>query len=212
MSKTLNQILIDANATLDLEATAPTGDELTLRSNYANQAVFDASAVAQFDEFKAEFLTAFAGSATVSLPSSFREFQVEPMGLDSSGNWVEYEIIQAEEKYDKNSADRYVYKLGNPQEGYVAVFNQALVSGSTLSIIYQRYPTGFPTLTSVCELPDPTYVTRKIESYVLYSRGDDRFPQAEAKEQQVLLNMVGREAKGPTGARKTKAGFTNPLK
>jgi hypothetical protein len=101
--------------------------------------------------------------------------------------------------------------MGNPVDGYNAIFN-SLTTGGTLSIIYQRYPSGMATLTDKCELSDPTYVTRKVESYVLYSRGDDRFQVAEARANTSLLNMVGRRSKSSGGQGKdTKSKFTNPL-
>lgn len=208
--RTLNQILLDSSATLDLSASLPTGDELTLRENYANQAVLDASGTGQFSEFKKEFQSQVA-STIITLPSGFRELQMHPRAIDSSGGWHEFPEIEIEEKYDHTSED-YVYITGNPQDGYLATFNN-LVSGMSLSIIYQAYPAGMQTLTSICELSDATFVTRKIESYVLYSRGDDKFPIAEQRANTVLLNMVGREMKTPGGqGRDTKAKFTNPLK
>ena len=211
MSRTLSQILTDANATLDLEAAAPTGSELTLRANYANQAVIDAAASGQFHEFTKEYITNTSTLATIPLPSNFREFMHSPMVLDTTGVWTEYPEIDPLKKYDMESDDRYCYVLGNPSEGYFAVFN-ALVSMATLSILMQRYPSGLLTLTDVCELPDPTYVTRKIEAYVLYSRGDDRFPTAQGLAGQQLQNMSGREMKSPGGqGRDTKAKFRSPL-
>lgn len=205
---TLQQILLDSSAVLDLSSSLPTGDELTLRENYANQAVEDAAATGQFPEFKKEFETPVTNNLLVTLPSGFREFHVNPMGL-SSGGWREFEEISAEDKY--NNADDWCYVTGNPQQGYLAHFN-GLASGMSLSIIYQSYPAGMQSLSAVCELSDPTYVTRKIESYVLYSRGDDRFPTAEARANGVLLNMTGRRSKSAGGqAQGTRIGFKNPL-
>lgn len=212
MSRTLSQILTDANAVLDLEAALPTGDELTLRQNYANQAVWDAVATGQFSELTQEYLVNSSTLATIPLPSNFYEFKQHPQVLDSSGNWNEYEEIDPQQKYEMSSADRYCYVLGNPVEGYNAVFNQ-LISMATISMMIQRYPTGMLTLTDKCELSDPTYVVRGIESYVLYSRGDDRFPTANALKERQLEKMYSREMKSPGGqARTTRANFTNPLK
>lgn len=211
MARTLREILIDANSVLDLEAAVPTGDELTLRANYANQAIWDAAATGQFNELKAEYLVATSTLATISLPTNFREFQVNPM-LSVTGGWDEFEEIEAEEKFNMSDSDKYCYVLGNPQEGYNAIFH-GLTAGCTLSIIYQRFPTGLLTLTDKCELPDPTFVTRKIESYVLYSRTDERFPIANALAEQKLLNMSGREMKGAGGqSRDTRMKFANPLR
>jgi len=206
---TLQQILLDSSATLDLSATLPVSDELILRSNYANQAVQDASAVSQFPEFKKEYSLSVTNNVIVTLPSGFREFHVNPMSLNSSGGWDEYPEIAMEDKY--SAVGNYCYVTGNPQQGYIATFN-GLQMGMSLSIIYQAYPAGMQTLTSICELSDPTYVTRKIESYVLYSRGDARFPTAEGRANTVLLNMTGRKSKSPGGqGQVTSSGFRNPL-
>lgn len=207
--KTLQQLLTDINATIDLEAGLPTGDELATRINYINQAVFDASAIAQLSEFKREYVVSATG-ATVSLPSNFREVQENPRFLDSSGNWQEYEVIEAEGKYQKNVNDRYVYIMGDPASGYNMYVN-SLITGATLSLIYQRYPSGMATYSHVCELSDPQYVVRKVESYVLYSRSDDRFVIAEQRAEKQLANMTGREMKGTTGSRDTKMKFKHPL-
>lgn len=205
---TLNQILLDSASTLDLSATVPTGDELDLRINYANQAIEDAASVAQLPELKMEYSLYVTSPVTVPLPSGFREFQEDPKQL-TSGGWIVFPEIEVEEKH--GNSDYWCYVMGNPSDGYYAIFNE-LVTGATLSIIYQRYPSGMATLTDVCELSDPTFVTRKIESYVLYSRGDDRFQTAESRANTALLNMVGRDSKSSGGQGKdTLMKFTNPL-
>ena len=210
MAKNLSQILTDANATLDLNADLPTGTELVTRANYADQAVWDASATGQLSEFKREFITTSSTFATIPLPSGFRELMEDPK-IYLSGGWESWEAIEVEQKYNKSTQDRYCYVLGNPAEGYNLVFNN-IEASDQVSILYQRFPTGLLTLTSICELSDPQYVIRKIESYVLYSRSDDRFKTAESRAQQSLANMMGREMKGTTGGpRKTGTSFRNPL-
>lgn len=208
--KTLSDILISANAVLDLDADSPTGTELTTRSNYADQAVWDAASTNQLPEFKREFLGSASTLATIPLPADFRELMEDPQ-LYLSGGWQTWEAIEVEQKYDHSIQDRYCYVMGNPAEGYNLIFNN-ISPASQLSVIYQRFPSGLLTLTAVCELSDPQYVTRKIESYVLYSRSDDRFPTAEQRAQTSLANMVGRSLKGTTGGpRQTGANFRNPL-
>lgn len=208
--RTLQQILIDVNAVLDLDATMPTSTELTTRANYANQAVLDAASKGQLSEFKREYLTSASSLATIPLPSNFRELQENPR-LYLSNGWEEWDVIEVEQKYEKSDSDRYCYVLGNPSEGYNLIFN-AITPATQLSIIYQRYPSGLATLTDKCELGDPQYVVRKIESYVLYSRSDDRFQTAESRAEQSLAGLMGREMKSSTGqGRDTKAKFTNPL-
>jgi len=208
--KTLSQILTDANSTLDLEAEEPTGDELTLRQNYANQSVWDVSGIVQLSEFKNEYLTCISTNVTVPLPSNFRELQEDPRLLDNTV-WTSYPELELEERYTKNPGDKYSYILGNPAAGYFLILNDP-EPNCTLSIIYQRYPSGMATLTDICELSDPTFVTRKIESYVLFARSDDKFQIAEARAQTSLQNMAGREMKGSGGQSKdTPMKFASPL-
>jgi len=205
---TLNDILLDSSAVLDLEASVPTGDELTLRTNLANQAVEDAAAFVQLPEFKMEYSLYVTSILTLPLPSNFREFQENPKQL-CSGGWVEFPEIENEEKY--GNSDYWCYVTGNKAEGFYATFN-GLTTGATLSIIYQRYPSGMATLTDVCELSDAAYVSRKIESYVLYSRGDDRFQTAEFRANTILTNMAGRRSKSSGGlGRTTGRSFKHPL-
>lgn len=209
MSKTLSNILVDSAAYLDLTAELPVGDEQTTRANYADRAVREAASAGHLKELNKPFESAFS-NPTLSLPTDFRE-PSSPLYIDVSGEWQEWTIIDPTDKYSYNSADRYAYITGNPADGYILYIN-AMASYSTLSMIYQKYPTGLPTLTSICELSDEIYVTRKVESYVLESRSDDRFTIVDADAGRRLANMVARSNKRPTGAGNyTKTNFRNPL-
>lgn len=208
---TLQQILLDASAVLDLSGSLPTGDELTLRQNYANQALNDAAATGQFPEFRVEYNLYTTGGTAIPL-AGFRELETNPRALSSTG-WKTFEEVEIVNREDA-VADKsdFCWLTGNPQSGYVMNFSANLVANMSLSVIYQRYPSGMPSLSSICELSDPTYVTRKIESYVMYSRGDDRFQTAESRANNVLLNMTGRKMKSSGGqGRVTSSGFSNPL-
>lgn len=183
---TLNDILIAVNSYTDLEAILPTGTELTTRTSYANQAVKDAASLYTFPQFSTPY-EIYATGATVSLPTDFRELESFPKykssGVDTDIPVYKPGVLQTESVYS--------YVLGNPSNGYDLILTG--VSGATISMVYQRYPTGFTTLTSVCELPDPEYVKQKVISYVLQSRNDDRFLVVERDAQTRLANMVGRE-------------------
>jgi len=210
MSRTLANILIDVNATLDLEASSPTGDELTTRANYANQAVWDASSTGQLSEFKLEYLVGISSNVTVPLPSNFREIQENPQ-LFSNNEWTTFPVVEVQEKYDLGTTEYYSYVLGNPAAGFNLILNSP-IANATLSVIYQRYPSGLLTLTDVCELSDTQYVARKVESYVLYSRNDERLQIADQRAENQLANMMGREMKASSGqSGDTRMKFNNPL-
>lgn len=207
--KTLRDILIKANAFLDMEATDPTGTEEGIRVSFADRAVWDAAAIGQFKEFKKVYETTVTRSslASISLPSDWREFQETPR-IKNGGAWHEYEEIKPEDKYDKDDADKYSYVLGTPED-YTLIINQPLAGD--LSMVYQRFPSGLATLTDKCELPDPNYVITKIEAYVLEARGDERFPLMKSEAEKLLLNMAGREMKMPGGGKNRTPVSRNPL-
>lgn len=208
--QTLNDILIDVNSYVDLEAKLPVGDELTTRQNYANRAIRDAADIGQLDEFSSIYEVDSATDSAITLPTGFREFESSPKQL-VGGTWVNYDEIDPKERYNMSSGEKYCYITGNPAIGYMANFN-GLEANCTLSFTYQSFPTGFPTLTSKCELRDSSYVTTAIESYVLQARGDDRFPYVDALKEKKLKNMFGRGMKSPGGqVRVSPMGFRNPL-
>lgn len=211
MKKTLQDILTDSSAYLDLTTTLPTGDELLVRANYADRAVRKASSVGQMKEFKQVYTVNTSTLSTIPLPTDFREFQCPPRILQSQGGWSDpYVEITPEEQYD-HDGETYCYVLGNRSTGYNAIFNN-IIANATLSIVYQKYPTGLPTLSSVCELSDETYVATDIEALVLESRDDGRFPIKKAEAQQLLANMQARGSKTPGGGvNTTPRNFSNPL-
>lgn len=208
--RTLQDILIDVNAKVDLSATVPSGSELLTRANYANQAVWEASAVGPLHEFTRVYEVDPASLASIPLPAGFREFTHNPQQLVGS-RWVEYKEILPEERYDKDTSENYCYILGNPSQGFTAIFNN-LTANATLSFTFQAFPSGLLTLTDRCELSDPTYVTAKTESYVLQSRRDARFPYVDAIANRKLKDMYTKNMKSPGGqARTTPHGNFNPL-
>lgn len=203
----LQDILIDANSYLDLSAELPTGDELTTRVNYANQAIKDAAATGKLREFSSVYYVA-PSLATVPLPSNFREFEQSPVQLTSDGLYDEFPVLNPGDIFSKDVSDKYCYVLGNPAIGYFAIFNN-LTAGATLTVNYQRYPSLMATYSDMCELSDAQFVVSKIESYVLQARSDDRFPIVEADAQRRLQNMMGRNDVPITNetSKRTTAGY-----
>lgn len=203
--KTLSQILIDANSYLDLEASEPTGDDLSVRVNYAQQAVNEWGAAYNWRQLNQVYYPSAATMASISLPSNFRRFIGAPRNQISPGVWQEYPEIAPEERYGYESTDYYCYVLGTPSIGYTVIFNN-LSSNASLSIDYQRYPSNMATLTDTCEVDDGEYIKMKVISYVLQSRSDDRFPLVDAEAGRMLKNMIGREMI------KRPGGYTTTLK
>ena len=196
---TLQDILYSVNSFLDLEHELPTGEELSTRVNFADQAVKDAASVYRFKEFETLHFPSTSTAASLALPSNFRELSSIPVEWDSSGNPTAFPEVRLNEvAHNLDEDNDYCYLLGNSMEGHTLVFH-GLTANATLSLQYQRFPSGLATLTDIIELPDPEYVKQKVISYVLQSRSDDRFQIAEADAQRRLQNMVGRQMVQPKG-------------
>lgn len=193
MSRTLSQILTDVNSYTDLDASVPTGDELTIRTNYANQAVLEAADTGVFSEFNVIYNVDLGSGAVATLPGNFRGLLTAPR-QSVNGGFVDYPEVPPAERFSKTSTDKYCYITGNPASNYLVTFNN-LTANATISLDYQRFPSGFATLTDICELPDDTYIVEKVKSYVLQARNNERFPQVEANAQLKLKNMIGRSSK-----------------
>ena len=205
---TLEEILKSVSSQLDLSYELPTGGELDTRISYVNQAIKEAADYNKLPDLKKEFIV-YATGQTVSLPADFRELHENPH-LYNNG-WIEYEEIEAEDKYEKSPSDKYCYVLGNPKYGYNLILNN--FSGGTLSIVYQKFPDSLATLTDKCELSSSSYVVQRVVYYVLFSRGDDKFPFAKAESEKTLANMIGRRSTTAGGQGKTTpVGFKNPLR
>jgi len=195
---TLEDILKTSNSYLDLEYALPTGTELITRTDFANQAVRDACSAYRFREFTENY-TVLATCATLSLPDNFRELEEAP-ATEENGIFTSYPQIRPEERFTKESNAKYSYVLGSPNNYSLAL--NGLTANATLSIQYQRYPSGMATYSDICELPDAEYVKLKLISYVLQSRSDERFPIIDAEANNRLNNMIGRSMIQPSGGLK----------
>lgn len=197
MSITLQEILIGANAYTDLEASVPTGTELTTRAEFAKQAVREWENAYQWPELSRTYVVDPSTLASISLPTDFSEFQAAPQQLQA-GDWVEYKEIKAKDQYGMGDSDRYCILYGDKAKGFTAVFNN-LTASATLSISYQAQASLMATLADTCIVPDPDFVKTKVISYVLQSRSDDRFPTVNAEANRLLANMIGRSQSAPKG-------------
>ena len=193
---TLSAILIACNAYTDLEASLPTGTELTTRAEFAKQAVREWANAYQWPELSKRY-EVLGTSATLSLPSDFAEFESAPQ-QNENGAWIEFPEIKEKDRYGKGASDKYCILTGNKALGFTAVFNY-LTTTATLSISYQAQPSLMASLSDTCVVPDSEFVKTKVISYVLQSRSDDRFPTVNAEANRLLQNMIGRTMASPKG-------------
>jgi len=194
---TLQEILIDSAAYLDQTTDLPTGDDLDVRVNFANQAVTTWQKAYRWNELKSKYVFSSSTMATVSLPSDFDVFFGNPMELIGGNDWREHTLVDSKQIYTNDPNNYICYQLGNDRQGFNLIFNN-LTSGTTISLDYFRTASALVTLTDKLEMMDGSYVSDYVISKVLEARSDDRFPIVGARAQQKLSGMIGDNQSGAT--------------
>lgn len=188
---TLNDILLDSSSYLDLDAVAPSGTELTTRIRFGNMAVNEWSQATKWRQLKVEATPSLASFASIGI-ANFKELNGAPMEYLSDGIYQEYPEIRPEDRFAQPVSEKYSYISGNAGDG-ISLHVNGINVNATLTISYIRGASTMATLTDVCEVPDPQFVTNRIISYVLQARNDERFPIVLAEGNKSLRNMIGNE-------------------
>ena len=187
----LQEILLDSASYLDLDATLPTGTELTTRIRFANLAVKEWSEAYKWKQMKVESTPSLASFASLGI-DNFKKLNGFPMEYLSEGIYQAYPEIRPEDRFEKEIDAKYSYVLGSEGTGFSLHLNGIAV-GATLTIPYIRSASTMATLTDICEVPDSTFVVDRVISYVLQARNDERFPIVIADGNRLLRNMITEE-------------------
>lgn len=187
----LQEILLDSASYLDLDATLPTGTELTTRIRFANLAIKEWSEAYKWKQMKVEITPSLASFASLAL-NNYKKLNGFPMEYLSEGIYQAYPEIRPEDRFSKQVSEKYSYVLGSEGTGFSLHVNGIAV-GATLTIPYIRGASAMATLTDICEVPDATFVTNRIISYVLQARNDERFPIVLGEGNRLLRNMITEE-------------------
>lgn len=188
---TLSEILQDSSSYLDLDSTLPTGTELTTRIRFANMALSEWGGSSKWRQLKTEAEGYLGAYDSIEIPN-FQYLSGPVVEQIADGIYQEYPEIRPEDRYSKDSSEKYCYIMGSQSTGFF-LYPNGLATNATLSIPYVRSPSAMATLTDVCEVPDPNFVTQRIISYVLQARNDERFPIVMSEGNRLLRNMVSAE-------------------
>ena len=189
---TLETILKKINAYLDFKYETPSSSSDVNRiTSYVNQAIDEWGDAYEWRQLKENYYFLATGNASVSLPTTFRNFLIDPV-QENNGSIEEFPEIKMEDRFQYESDDEYCYVLGNNSDGYTAIFN-ALATNVTVSFLYQRYPSGVATLSDSIETPSPDFVFKKALAIELQTRFDERWQAVDQEAQRILNNMIGRE-------------------
>ena len=193
MATTVNTVLTDIAATIDQDTSAVSGTDLLVRVNLINQAQREWAEAYQWKDLRFRYAPSTILSAfSAALPTNFKKLMspVYDVVLSSANNYIE---INPSDKFLKASTKRYVYVQGSNAAGYGLFINPPLLSGVSLNLEYQAYPSSLATTIDTISCPNPQFITYRVLGQILAARTDERFPQFKAYADEQLQNMVEEE-------------------
>lgn len=187
---------------LDVSSSSPTegGDDWNLRLKYMNMANAEWAQLYDWQVLYTEYNTrtsTVSGNTSISLPADFRKLASFPRISPSDSNSYDYPEIRPQERSGRLNTDRFVYLLhGNT--GSTMVVNSGnldgqLISGASIFVSYYSSGGSLVSGSDTSIIPDPNYLVQRTASLLWEATGDDRFPQAKAKAEQILQRMLQRE-------------------
>jgi hypothetical protein len=189
-------------ALADVTSTAPTqgGNDWNLRLKYLNMAQAEWEQLYDWQTLYTEFNTrtsTSSGNTSITMPSNFRKLASFPRFSYDGTNSADYAEIRPQERSRRLSTDRYFYLLHNASTSVMVVNTGTtggqFASGASISITYYRTAGSLVSGSDSSPIPDPNYLVQRATSMLWESTGDDRFPQAKAKAEQILQRLLQRE-------------------
>lgn len=193
MATLLSSILQSVGSKVDQTTTLPSGDELIVRVDFADQAQNDWADNYTWAILKQPFTPAVANSqASMALPQRFRRFTSRLYDASKTTS-NEYQEVSPDSRFNKLTTDRFFYTGGDDASGRYLVISPALVSGVSLVGEFLSFPSALATTNDSVTCPSSKYMVERTAFYVLEARSDARFPSVEARSETILQNLVEEE-------------------
>lgn len=194
----VNTVLTDIAAVIDQDTAAVTGTDLLVRINLIDQAQREWAAAYQWKDLRYSFQPSFGLSGYSSaLPTNFKKLMSPVYDVSVTTN-NEYQEINPSDRHLKDSTEKYVFVRGNQAQALSLFINPPLLSGASLTLEYQAYPSSLATLADTVLCPNTQFLSYRVLSQIMAARSDDRFPQFKAYADDQLSNMI-EEEQAPSG-------------
>lgn len=189
-------------AMADVNSTAPDegGNDWNLRLKYMNMAQAEFEQLYDWQVLYREFNTQTStstGNTSIVLPSDFRKIASFPRFTYDGTATDDFPEIRPQEKSRKLSTDKYFYLLHNASTSVMVVNTGSggaqFASGASIGITYYATAGSLVSGSDVSPIPDPNYLVQRSAAFLWEATGDDRFPQAKAKAEQILQRLLQRE-------------------
>lgn len=188
---TLLQVLADIGAFVDQDTTPPSGTDLNVRVNLADQAQRKWGQTYGWNQLKNpnSVLTFGLSGTSIALDPRFDELNSPIFDVSLTSNNM-YQEIDPADRYTKLPTDKYCYLVGNDSAGRALVINPAMTSGASLVYDWQAYPSTLASTNSTLTCPVPAYIVFDVEASILRARADQRFPLIQAQADDILRSMI----------------------
>lgn len=192
---TLSNILADIGAIVNQDTTLPTGTDLSMQVNLVDQSLKEWGEAYEWKQLRVpNYALPFALSATsIALPGNFEKLMGRPFNAAlTTGN--DYEELRPEDRFTKQTNDRYCWTGGDDSIGHYIVLNPALASGASIVFDYQSVPSSMATLQDVCVCPSKNFITHRVIGKIYESRSDPRFQTFKTYADNTMVQLIQEEA------------------
>lgn len=196
---TVSEIQNRIATVIDHSATGPDSStsEYAWRLKFMNRAYQEWGGAYDWEGLRKETFLSINGvsQASISLPGDFKRMAIKPI-LFGSTSWEKGETwpeIKPEDRNNYVSTEKYFYLLGG-RENQTMIWNPGtLASGASLLISYFSFPTSLVSSGDTVLMSDPEFVIERTIAFILETRSDPRYQQAESKAREKLLQMIDEE-------------------
>lgn len=189
---TVSYILKSVGGITEQDASEPTGSDLTTRLQYTQDALSEWADAYKWDELRTTYPFAVSQESTVSLalPQNFRKDDSALYVYSETSVYPEkYTLIDAKERFDKQTGEKYAYITGSfPNKTLMVPIG--LASGASALMDITIFPSSLATLTDNVPLASAQYLVKRVTSMVFESRGDSRYPVSRDDADRLLANMI----------------------
>lgn len=184
-------ILKSVGAITEQDAIIPNGIDLEVRLAYINDALGEwADTYTWSDLRKTIYINpTTASTISIGLPTDFRQPLTSLTEYTANDTTIPYEIIKPENRFSKNSTDKYCYISGTILNKSLQIPN-SLNSGASLQLDYLCFPSSIVTTTDYVPITSSQYLVKKVASMVLQSRSDNRYQLLQQEAQRLLANAI----------------------
>lgn len=187
----VGSILKSVGALTEQDAVFPTGTDLTVRIQYVNDALAEWADAYTWEDLRVTYeINTTTATTSIGLPSNFRE----PLSTlyvygEETQKPVEYVLINARDRFARDSTEKYCYLQGTIGSKSIQVPNM-IDSGASCVLDYMSFPSSVASFNDTVPITSSQYLVKRVAAMVFQARGDSRYPLLQADAERFLSNTI----------------------